>query len=494
MHLPDPDKANYTKFEEIVNSRISEEDYDFDYVFFPTTLTLPRFKSIETPVDFSNATFHRGLIALDIKFQTFCSFRDAIFWGEAEFSGSKFNEFYFYGTEFKALADFSRTRFKSFAHFWRIVFHNGADFSGARFYKDAHFDDIQAINPDPLKFSLHPFSNPNLDFSQAVFRKRFSLSHSHVHGAHFFFTKFHQEAGFSCTEIRGKWAFPQADFAGVADFTAIEVVEGSELIFKSAIFRDYLIFDNSDFFQFHSFEKSVVDLSDAVLEKPERSKFHAVVLQPHWFLGVDCRKVVFNSIHWFGCNGGAKAVQAELDAIDPILGPSRLIVTYRQLAENYETTRRFEMASRFRRAGFETQRLNRKRLFNEWWSEEYKCSEIFKDFGVKIRELPFDLAHFLYRFSSYYGEHSSRAAFILLLIIGTFGIFYSTSFAQFLADKPIDLSLVEGFSYSVRVMLLQRLDPLPASDFTKLMVAVESILAPTQIALLALALRRKFMT
>jgi len=47
--------------------------------------------------------------------------------------------------------------------------------------------------------------------------------------------------------------------------------------------------------------------------------------------------------------------------------------------------------------------------------------------------------------------------------------------------------------YSVGVILFQKPEPLPANKRAKFLVYLETVLGPLQAALLALAIRRKFM-
>lgn len=55
------------------------------------------------------------------------------------------------------------------------------------------------------------------------------------------------------------------------------------------------------------------------------------------------------------------------------------------------------------------------------------------------------------------------------------------------------LTASEAFLYSAGVMALQKPEPLPANKRAKLFVLLETLLGPVQAALLALAIRRKFM-
>jgi hypothetical protein len=58
---------------------------------------------------------------------------------------------------------------------------------------------------------------------------------------------------------------------------------------------------------------------------------------------------------------------------------------------------------------------------------------------------------------------------------------------------PKKLSPYDALLYSAGVMALQKPEPAPANKRAKLFVLLETILGPVQAALLALAIRRKFM-
>ena len=67
-----------------------------------------------------------------------------------------------------------------------------------------------------------------------------------------------------------------------------------------------------------------------------------------------------------------------------------------------------------------------------------------------------------------------------------------------MASKGIDpvaarMTFSEALVYSAGVMALQRPEPRPATTPAQTIVLLETILGPVQAALLALAIRRKFM-
>jgi hypothetical protein len=60
-------------------------------------------------------------------------------------------------------------------------------------------------------------------------------------------------------------------------------------------------------------------------------------------------------------------------------------------------------------------------------------------------------------------------------------------------QEPVSLDYRDSFIYSLRTGTLQKPDPQPTTKFAKILVATESIVVPLQAALLALAIRRRFM-
>lgn len=117
--------------------------------------------------------------------------------------------------------------------------------------------------------------------------------------------------------------------------------------------------------------------------------------------------------------------------------------------------------------------------------------------------------------SSGYGESWRRATMVLIMLLSIFGFLYATPLAKFeYSEKPPKKveSMIgnickyatmkgnkDGFNvcdsvfYSLSVSALQKPEPKPADVFTRILVILQTILAPLQAALLALAIRRKFM-
>jgi hypothetical protein len=113
-----------------------------------------------------------------------------------------------------------------------------------------------------------------------------------------------------------------------------------------------------------------------------------------------------------------------------------------------------------------------------------------------------------YWLASGYGERVLQAFVVLLSIWLLAGLFYiRVGFARWeprLASESdavqatrdntgAPLKFSRALTYSAGVMTLQKPEPRPATTAAQTVVLLETILGPVQAALLALAIRRKFM-
>jgi hypothetical protein len=168
-----------------------------------------------------------------------------------------------------------------------------------------------------------------------------------------------------------------------------------------------------------------------------------------------------------------------------------LEVAYRQLAVNAEENNRYEEAAKFRYMAMETKRL-----------------EELKHFGFSRYLI------WLYKWTSCYGENWQHALGILFLILFGFALIYTqTEFQTCPNNQPLatsitecktesenckcqngGLNIKEAFTHSISTALFQIVEyRKPLSIWGELSTYLEKILAPIQAALLALAIRRKFM-
>ena len=167
------------------------------------------------------------------------------------------------------------------------------------------------------------------------------------------------------------------------------------------------------------------------------------------------------------------------------LKPHRfLAIACRHLAVNAEENHRYEEASKFRYKAMDARRLESWHGFAFW-----KLS-------------------WWYWLASGYGERIWQAFGILLAIWFVAGLLYTrVGFARwepkFASEADVTISkrddvgapvsFKRALTYSLGVLTLQKPEPRPATTAAQTVVLLETILGPVQAALLALAIRRKFM-
>ena len=215
-------------------------------------------------------------------------------------------------------------------------------------------------------------------------------------------------------------------------------------------------------------------MQNARIDDAKKISFHTVRLEPHWFVNTDASEFVFTDCQWNYAGGKPLNVKTELRKLEDreFENPNALLTkACWQLAENHEESKSFAESSEFRKIANESRRLQ-----TPWYFQ------------------PLTL-HWWYYAVSFYGENWRRAFFVLLGILLISGIFYEW-FGNFQSTDSLELYNMtggEGYIHSLAVASFQRPEPKPADILTKGIVVLETILAPLQAALLALAIRRKFM-
>jgi hypothetical protein len=334
---------------------------------------------------------------------------------------------------------------------------------------------------------------------------------------------FMAKANFNEAKFTNIAAFENAKFKELADFSAVRFEENSELKFNRTIFYKTVDFRFARFKGFVYFEGKnderllvgddvLLDFKGAMIDDAEKISFHTVRLRPNWFVNVDSRKCSFTNISWENHKASNKELTEELESLKKRKHKEPdnfrlLTIAFRNLATNAEEFNRLEDASNFRESAFECEKLERKHKQKDWLSnvsktldKKFICWNFFSETKTIITELwksikhaPFDLVHFLYRLLSFYGESWFRATWILFAVWFGFALFYFY-FGEFGTDeKHKPLEFLYSLGYSLQVMTLQKPEPKPYGSLTVLLYGMETILAPLQAALLALAIRRKFM-
>lgn len=361
--------------------------------------------------------------------------------------------------------------FSEDASFYYATFNGNVDFYFARFSAKANFG--SAIFNADADFRLTSFCADSY-FHGASFRA----------GADFYFASFSEIANFEGTSFSANANFCDVTFSAVADFRQAKFSARAD--FDSTKFKDYVRFSGT-------IEKKMLgetprlNLQFAQMEKPERVSFHTLILRPNWFTNIDSRKFEFIDVDW---NFRLKEELSECQYSFVGGAPNRLLsIAYRQLADNAETNHRYLEASRFRYNAFEARRIEKFSGFVPWRLDWW------------------------YWLASGYGESVGRAAlvFIALLALFTFGYQRSEFMPAASTATPSAIVMAQGAQpatpelapkrlgwreaalYSFNVSLLQKPEPKPKGLWSSFLVALQTVLGPAQAALLALAVRRRFM-
>lgn len=233
---------------------------------------------------------------------------------------------------------------------------------------------------------------------------------------------------------------------------------------------------------------SSLNLQYSRVDTPGNLTFESLILRPHWFVNVDARRIAFINVDW---NWGSLKGDVRTLLKMTVSSPHRLLaIAYRHLAVNAEENHRYEDASRFRYRAMDAPR-------REKW-----------------RGAAFWRLSWWYWLASGYGERVWQAALVLVILWFMFAsVFFigqqsgqwwrptqtqlqETSLAtttKASAEMPRLTGFRDSLVYSAGVMTLQKPEPLPANKRARTLVLLETILGPVQAALLALAIRRKFM-
>jgi hypothetical protein len=469
MHYPNQVKLE--PFRIALRERLLNQDYNFCGVYFPAAIDFSSYKKTNeekfcfvSRADFSYATFSGKANFSYTEFESVANFSRATFCAEAKFSDAKL----------KSDADFSHVTFSAKAKFGTAQFGANADFNSTTFGAYAYFG--SATFSGRADFTLTKFIE-TASFDEATF--------DHNATVDFGFAKFGADAYFRSATFSADASFSSVTFGGLTIFEPATVAK--QWSFSNAQFKDYVKFKRGGKEMFG--DEASLKFDSLRIEKPERLSFHSVKLRPHWFINTDPRKFEFIDVDWGNI---AKELKSELASSQERLkqtsatSPHRLLsIAYRQLATNAEDNNDYVNATKFRYNSMELRRL-----------EKWKGWNIFS-------------LDFWYWALSGYGERVNRAAIALLLILFLACVpYWFTGFASSKQDQdkvgaPIRVVLAKDkipakqllatLAYSLETASLQKPEPRPVTTAARFFVGLETILAPLQAALLALAIRRKYM-
>lgn len=499
LHYPGKEKS--ADFRIAFVGKLERKDFDFRGVWFPDEV---RFRGFEFGVDanfsqakfnavtdFSRATFVGCANFAEVTFTTLASFAGATFSGAVDFAFATFMSLaQFHDATFTAAADFSVVTFGALANFVKAKFSADADFTSAHFETGGYFS--YAAFSAGASFSDATFSaaadftfvqfSAAAHFTNGTFGSNANFSHTVFSAAaEFGVTTFSADTEFDGTLFQAEGNFRRATFAANVRFfgVATEGVATERELKDGALLAPMALGNNPS-----------LDFQHARVEQPDRVAFHTLILCPHWFVNVDSRKFVFTDVSWEWEHSSIDDEIAALKAKEVSSPKSLLAIACRQLAENAEANNRYEEASKFR---YWAMNLARRIKWKGW------------------RFWKTDWLHVLYGAVSGYGERILRPFGVLTAVWFVFVLLYTqVGFAQqqpsnatassssAASMNPEDrtgqpLEFSRALTYSLAVMSLQKPEPKPLTGTAQTLVLLETILGPVQAALLALAIRRKFM-
>jgi hypothetical protein len=269
--------------------------------------------------------------------------------------------------------------------------------------------------------------------------------------------------------------FRRAQFSGeVTSFN--DATFEKEVYFNEATFKEKVVFQGR--------EANLVFASEARawfhsvrIDKPELLTFNTVLLHPGWFINADVRKVDFTDVKWYGMPGGPEGrIEAEVKDLKDrgVESPYTLLSqACRRLSTNAEENREYPLANEF-----------------YFWSMNALRKEGWRSLGL--------IGTFYWALSGY-GVRARRALGVLLTIAVVFAVLYMllgpNALQVSLASNPEQVMKHAGQAvvYSLSTMARLNPEPKPNPGLFQFLVTIEGILGPLQIALLALAVRRKVM-
>lgn len=501
LHLPSKEKG--VDFTEALNKRLREGKFDFRGVWFPEMQLFKGF-TFKDAVFFREATFNAHANFAFAIFEKPVTFYSVTFNAEATFRGAKFKDQANFGSvtfekpvtfslaTFGAHVDFNSTIFKLQASYSNTTVEATADFSETEFRNLAEFSNARFVEEAEANFYCAKFLSISR-FSHANFKLTNFDSATFQGGVNFNSAVFSETVHFSSASFQDRVLFDWTTFKGEVNFLLTN-------------FKDYVRFKGDQVFQ-----GSPPNFRDVIFDKPELVSFHSLTLRPYWFVDVNASEFVLTDVEW-----DWRRIDEEYEGIVhnyehyETSQYAHLRIACWNLAVNAEENHRYEEASKFRYLAMEARRRETL-LPDAYWRLHWKeapgaFARVISSF-IRTRKvqgsIPNDtkvfwtslwgsigILHWLYWLLSGYGERIARA---LLVLIGIWLIF-AAMYAATLRDEAGARLRWRSLTYSAAVMMLQKPEPPPATPPAgQGLVILETILGPVQAALLALAIRRKFM-
>jgi hypothetical protein len=304
-------------------------------------------------------------------------------------------------------------------------------------------------------------------------------------GANFVSATFSEEADFSEATFSEVAHFGVATFCEEAHFGGATFCEGADFgratFCEEADFGGATFCERADFGGLKTFPETFLSLAGASMERPGLISFHTTHLRPGWFVDLDAQKIDFTDVEWFRLSNGEElTLEAEEEALRNNLGIEssaslrKLQRACRRLMNNAEENRDYPSANEF-----------------HYWSMEAQRKEGWRRLGF---------IGTAYWALSGYGERPLRALLVLVGMWISFAVLYMVVGHPQLRAFPASgvgrfvVDAWQALAYSLAAIARLNPRPLPVGPgLFQFLVTAAGILGPLQIALFALAVRRRVM-
>jgi len=336
----------------------------------------------------------------------------------------------------------------------------------------------RSVFEEEADFSNATFVGERADFSNAHFKRGAIFSEATFEeAANFFEAIFKKRANFPGAIFKKSADFSEATFEDLALFSYATFEWRAE--FLAAIFKE-----GAMFWFLQPSPQAFLAFRAAIAEKPGRVSFHTTHLRPSWFIDVDTQKFDFSDVEWFRLPDGKELkLEKEIEDLEGVYGES----SYGELPTPTSRLRKLQKACRKLMDNAEESRDYATANELHYWSMELLRKEGWRELG---------LIGTLYWALSGYGERPRRAFLVLAGMWALFAFFYAMVAG---AIEHVGQAALYSLAAIVRLTdipamvevttLLQPSEP----GLFQVLVAVEGILGPLQIALLVLAIRRRVM-
>jgi hypothetical protein len=411
--------------------------------------------------------------------------------------------------------DFGDFVFTKYANFGGTTFFGHGDFGSAQFEQGAYWGMARFL--DFANFSKAKFAT-DTDFIQAWFGGEATFAEAMFSGeANFWGTIFSKQVMFVKTQFTRACSFFNARFIGDGYFSAATFCRGAD--FKYATFGANTAFTGSTFGVTEGASVGQQDLDSPIciadftgtgFLKPKLVNFNHANKNSSTglrlrMLNCNMEEVEFEDVRWHR-HLGRRVLQDELDVMgesgsareEPEKRHELVAIAYRRLANMFEKSRAYDIAEDFSVGAMAMGRLDPENfLFARRLAPHYRKRGFLHWLGENVSALG------IYNFASHYGSSYRRAFAVLLFVVLIFGVAFSLSDLESTrkssgADSTNLLVKVSerylgGFFHSLEIAAFRRDTYYVATSRSgRILVVLESVLVPSQLALLVLALRRRF--